>query len=204
MLWRRIKGRLIREWNAVKIRRFQRMLCVKDFTLISQNCIGGILYHDLGMQFLSPTVNLFIKEPDFVRFVLNLRYYMDREPEMRWGEEYPIGKLDDIEIHFMHYKTCEEAKESWNRRKARINWDRIIVLCTDRDGFDEAAYTQWKQIPYPKLLFTAKTEFTEDSLIIREFIKDGETGDLIRSRLFYRDDVLLNLLNRESGCEDKR
>lgn len=30
---------------------------------------------------------------------------------------YPIGKLDDIEVHFSHYDSQEEAMEKWTRRK---------------------------------------------------------------------------------------
>ena len=75
----RIKKRLIREKNRIIIQRAKRKLHTKDFTLISQNCIGGVFYHDMGLQFLSPTVNTFIPEPDFVKMVLNLRYYMDKD-----------------------------------------------------------------------------------------------------------------------------
>ena len=31
-----------------------------DFTLIARDCIGGILYHQLGLKFLTPTINLFL------------------------------------------------------------------------------------------------------------------------------------------------
>jgi len=33
----------------------QRELHNDGFTLISQNCVGGVLYHLLGKEFLSPT-----------------------------------------------------------------------------------------------------------------------------------------------------
>ena len=35
-----------------------------DVTIISTNCTGGILYHDLGLEFKSPTVNLFFRAQD--------------------------------------------------------------------------------------------------------------------------------------------
>lgn len=188
----RLKGRLIREKNRMIISRVKRELHIKDCSFISQNCIGGVLYHDLGLQFLSPTVNTFIPEPGFVKMVLNLRYYMEQELVMRWGEEYPIGQLGDVEIHFMHYGTCKEAKDAWDKRKARINWDKIFVLATDRDGFDEAVYESWKQIPYPKILFTAHPEFSEDAVYFPEYATDGHVGDLISNREFYRSDMLKN------------
>lgn len=31
----------------------------RDITIISANCVGGVIYHDLGLAFNSPTINLF-------------------------------------------------------------------------------------------------------------------------------------------------
>lgn len=31
------------------------------------------------------------------------------------NNRYPIGILDDIELHFMHYKTFEEAAKHWQK-----------------------------------------------------------------------------------------
>lgn len=184
----RAKGYLARKQLQKKVARFRNAASAEGLSIISQNCIGGVIYHDLGAQFLSPTVNTFIPEPDFVKLARNLRYYMEQELVMRWEETYPVGMLADVQIHFMHYATCAEAKESWERRKKRINYDRVLVLATDRDGFDEAVYEQWKQISYPKVLFTANPAFTEDAVFFPEFAADGVVGDLISQRLFYRDD----------------
>ena len=161
---KRAKGWLSRRILQHKIAGLRKKVHAEDVTILSQNCIGGVFYHDMGMQFLSPTINTFIPEPGYLRMVLNLREYMAMEPEIHWGEEYPIGMLGDVQIHFMHYKTCQEARESWLRRVKRINYDKILVLCTDRDGFDDEAYALWKQIPYPKVLFTAHPEYTEDAV----------------------------------------
>lgn len=192
----RLKGWLIRKRNALVITCAKKQLKAKNFTVISQNCIGGVFYHDMGMQFLSPTINTFIPEPGFVKLVLNLRHYMEQELVMRWGETYPIGTVDDVEIHFMHYHTCREAEEAWNKRKARINWDKIFVIGTDRDGFDDAVYEQWKQITYSKILFTAHPEFTEDAVHYPEYCEDGQIGDLIAGRLFYRKGQLIEEIGR--------
>ena len=113
---------------------------------------------------------------------------MECDLEMRWEEEYPVGRLDDIEIYFMHYETCKEAKELWNRRRQRINWGNIIVLSTDREKFDETVFHQWKQIPYPKVLFTAQRQFSEDadSVFFPQYSEQGCVPDLIPQREFYK------------------
>ena len=43
-----------------------------EFSLISSNCNGGFMLHDLGLQFRSPTVNLWIPPSDFIRFLRDL------------------------------------------------------------------------------------------------------------------------------------
>lgn len=194
----RINSRILRIKREKKIQSVYSAVELNDLTIISQNCIGGVLYHDLGMQFLSPTINLFIKEPDFVRLALNLRHYMECQLEMRWEEEYPVGRLDDIEIYFMHYETCKEAKEQWNLRKQRIHWDKILVLSTDREGFDEAVFQQWKQIPYPKVLFTAQQQFSgdEDSVFFPQYRDLGCVPDLIPGREFYFSGTVVDLLGK--------
>lgn len=191
----RLNGRIQRQLQEKRIASIRKKLRANHFSIISQNCIAGVFYHDMGLPFLSPTINTFIKEPDFVRMVRNLQYYMDRELVMRWEEEYPVGILDDIEIHFMHYSTCQEAAAAWMRRKERIQYDKILILATDRDGFDEAVYAQWCQISYPKLLFTANPNFTEDTIVFPEFSVDGVVGDLISDRKLYWNNILIGKLN---------
>lgn len=33
-------------------------LCIENFSIISSNCVGGVITHELGKRFLSPTINL--------------------------------------------------------------------------------------------------------------------------------------------------
>ncbi len=47
-----------------------------DFSIISQNCIGTFMYHDLGLKFCSPTINLFMEADDYIRFVERLEHYL--------------------------------------------------------------------------------------------------------------------------------
>lgn len=41
-------------------------------TVFASNCNGGVMTHDLGLQFRSPTVNLYIRPKEYVRFLGNL------------------------------------------------------------------------------------------------------------------------------------
>ena len=111
-------------------------------TIISNNCFGGCISNDYHMEFCSPTINLQILPEEYPRFCKNLNYYMKVElmeckaMSMRHEKmcknmfgyvptEYPMGLLDDILVVFQHYKTFAEAKECWDKRKARVDFDNI-------------------------------------------------------------------------------
>lgn len=135
----------------------------RDFTIICQFCAGGLIYHDLKMQFLSPTINLAFDGPDFVKFCGDLQKYLNIElVEVKTNEvPYPVGRLDDVEIRFVHYKSFEEAKKKWEERCKRINFQKIVVMATDRDGMGtKECMAEFNKLPYKKIMYTAK-EHTE-------------------------------------------
>ncbi len=200
-LFKRFQGRILRRKQEKHLQQLKRGLPQRDITIISQNCIGGVLYHDMEKQFLSPTIDLFFFAEDFIRFVADLPRYLGAELKLRWGDNYPIGTLDDVTIHFMHYATCQEAKDAWQRRCKRVNLERVLVLSTDRNGFTPEVYEKWKQLPYKKLLFTAKPEFAKDheSIYYPEYEANGFVGDLIPRREFYKGKVLVNIINEIQG-----
>lgn len=195
---RRLSGRIKRFQQQKRIDRIRIQLKNSHFSVISQNCIGGVFYHDMKMQFQSPTINLYFTAADFSKFVLDLHRYMQTDLKITWGEKYPVGHLDDITIYFQHYSSCTEAMESWNRRKARINWDKILVLSTDHEGFNSDTFEAWKKITYPKILFTAQKQFIneENVLYFPEYEDNGFAQDLISERKFYKNGILIREANR--------
>lgn len=113
-----------------------------DFSIISQNCWGGVTYEWYGLEKKSPTAGLWMFSDDYLKFISNLKYYLSLEIEMRpakeskryerlvayRSEEAPIGVLDDdIEIVMLHYKDPAIAKDKWERRCKRVNFDNLII-----------------------------------------------------------------------------
>lgn len=196
-LFFRSKVRQQHKRNMRLVKTIRPMFKNSNITIISQNCIGGVFVHDMNLPFQSPTVNLMIPAADFIKFVKNLEHYLNVEPEIWQGEKYPMGRLEDVELHFVHYDTCLQASEAWERRKKRVNLQNVLVLSTDRDGFDETVFEQWKTISYPKLLFTAREDYSRhpDSLYFPEYQDDGCVPDLIPKREFYKDHVLIHKAN---------
>ena len=118
-----------------------------NFSILCSNCIGGTIYNRLGKQFLSPTINLWFYQKDFLKFLQNIDYYLSLELQfIDSNRSYPVGKLDDICIYFLHYNSEEEAKSSWNRRKERINFDNLFIIMYDRDGIDEKDYEVFSRL----------------------------------------------------------
>ncbi|MCI8327186.1 MAG: DUF1919 domain-containing protein [Lachnospiraceae bacterium] len=52
------------EWKIYKKKRCCR-LKNSDFTIIASNCNGSFMYYDMGLSYLTPTVNLFLNMNDF-------------------------------------------------------------------------------------------------------------------------------------------
>lgn len=168
---------LHRKINSFRLRTFRkirhRRLKQKNFTLISNNCWGGMVYqaYDLGKQ--SPTVGTFFYASEYMLFLEHLHDALSgditfiRPEESRHWEvlqkredvySFPIGILPGgAEICFLHYHSEEEARDKWVRRCARVLWDKMIVkfndqnLCTEREiqAFDNMDFEH-------KLIFTCR------------------------------------------------
>ena len=61
----------VRTKFAIKLR---KRLKNDNFSIICSNCIGGTIYNRLGKQFLSPTINLWFYQKDFLKFIQNIHY----------------------------------------------------------------------------------------------------------------------------------
>ncbi len=132
-------NKAVYELSKIINRRYEKKMRKKlinnNFSIICSNCIGGVIYHRLGKQFLSPTINLWMNQKDFLKMVLDLKSYMSKELVFIKGEyDYPIALLGDVKIYFNHSKTEEEAHINWERRKTRINYDNLYIIMYDRNG----------------------------------------------------------------------
>ncbi|MBT9045622.1 hypothetical protein BTI92_03985 [Lactobacillus delbrueckii subsp. bulgaricus] len=158
-----------REKFAAK--RKQNLIDTK-FTIISNNCWGGMLYESYDLPKESPTVGLFIMADDYIKFLKDLKGYLDSEltfidpksskwysqvsVDKRYGN-YPVGKLKDVEIFFLHYHSEEEAMAKWHRRIKRINWDRLLVKFNDQNGCTRKDVEEFLKLPFKhKIFFTCK------------------------------------------------
>ncbi len=79
-------------------------------TIISSNCIGALLLRDLGLRFDHQLLICFFRK-DFFIFLKNINYYLYlRLSNFALSESnYPMVKLDDITINFVHHKSFDSV-----------------------------------------------------------------------------------------------
>lgn len=160
----------------------------KNFTWLSSNCTGAIITHELQCPFNTPTVNLYIEPKDFLKFVNNLDFYAEKdfayEPELSEKCGYPVAKLDDITVYFVHYHSLEDAIGKWKQRYARINKNNIFVMMSERDGCTYEDLQEFDKLPYENKIVLTRKQYPEieSAVYISGFEDRDELGDVFRMR----------------------
>lgn len=168
MTYEGLRLKLLKQYRLRFAKRRRKKLKNTNFTIISNNCWGGMLYESFDLPKESPTVGIFFMADEYIKFLGDIKGYTSKEltfipPEAsryvdvlkkdkRFGS-YPIGVIDDIEIAFLHYHSEQEAKEKWERRCARINWDKLIVKFNDQNGCREEHVKAFAKMPFKNKLF---------------------------------------------------
>lgn len=145
----------------IRVKRFYWRYSIsnKDFSVICNNCLGGMVLHELGMAFNSPFVNLYIIAEDYILLLENLDYFLKEKIEdiTPPSGEYPVGLLGrKITLHFLHYKTFKEAQACWERRCKRIKKDNLYIIMTERDGCTSEHIKRFDRLSYKhKIIFVS-------------------------------------------------
>mgnify|MGYP002624874316 CR=1 FL=1 len=181
-----------------------RVVCIPGFTLekyrrlrrsnlsiLSQNCWGGLIYHSFGLPFLSPTVNIYFKERDFLQLLSDplrtldaeLRFYATAfdEDDQR---HYPVMSLGGSKIHMIHYDDEKSARIKWEDRRLRLNWYNLLVMMyTEQQEILE----EFDRLPFGKKVCFVPFESDSDCAF---FIPP----ELVRRRKFYEavNDIAVN------------
>lgn len=155
-------------WLAIQKRRAK--LKNHSFSIISNTCVGGVMTHNVGEQFRSPTVNLIIFEKDFLQFCLHLKEYADCPMEQPTEEEqkqymqldYPVAilrgapaGLPDVTLYLVHYHSVEEARAKWEPRYRRINYDDLYIVMDRGIEASEETIDAFHALPFEhKVIFS--------------------------------------------------
>lgn len=156
------------DYAKQKIHKFARkqIVCKKQvaglknhtFSIISSNCNGGVITSELREQFRTPTINLFMSPADYLKFAVNLEYYLSLDVVEKTNsfKSFPVGTIGDVTLNFMHYHSFDEARKKWNERKKRVNFDDLFFMMAEKDGCTPEMVREFDSLPYKnKVIFTA-------------------------------------------------
>jgi len=167
----------------------KRRLRNRTPSILSHNCNGGIILHDLGLVFNTPMINTGATPQNFIKFLSDISKYVEAEDSafMDTGRIYDgcfVASLLDIEIILAHSDSFEEGYINWNRRKNRINFNNLFIFMTDQTHDAHACTYEdllaFDRLPHKnKVIFTYK-EYPEiqSAYYIRGFEEKGEVGIL--------------------------
>ena len=164
-----------------------------NLSVFCNNCLAGCVLHDFGIKFNSPTVNLFLEFPDYIEFLKNIKHYVSVPIiDITKNSEYPIGWLANstgggIKIHFLHYRSFEEAKQSWTRRGLRINWDNLFFILVERDGCKYDDLQKFDTLPYINKVSIVHKKYKgiNSQFVIKGFEKDNQVGNVMNFTGFF-------------------
>ena len=194
------------EWRFYKMRKRRKLQ--GQPTIIASNCVGTMIYYDMGIPWTTPTINLMIPMPDFIKFVKNLRWYMEQELcflEEPGALEYPVARLGDIRIYFVHYESAEEAAEKWNVRKKRIDWDNLFIMGCEKDGCTYETLREFDCLSYDHKVIFTKTDYAEfrSAFYIEGFEECQELGTITNFKNQFRKRRYLDDFDYISFLNDK-
>jgi len=176
---------------------FRRMgLHNKTFSLISNNCWGGIVYDKFGLQYRTPTIGLLLGPSDYIKFVTHLSYYLSFDAvvdhsedgkEVRNGNDNNLfyGKFGDIRLYFVHYRSAEDAVVKWKRRRKRVDLgnNNIFVELSDisvaGEQLTDEEIGNFARLPYQKVFFTANKTWADKYQFAVLFHEIGSDGKLV-------------------------
>lgn len=159
-------------------------------TILANNCIGAVIYHDLGLPFLSPTINLTISHRDFMKFLNHLPEYLESDvyPLEVEGAYYPVGEIrygeESVRLNFFHYTSFEESRSKWNARKKRVDPENLFIL-EYIESAEPEMIEEFSRLPYPnKRFITNGNPTTCDCVEVLELLNDKDyrkgTGQLLQ------------------------
>lgn len=181
---------------------------IVPFSIISNDCWAGHVYRYYGLTYTSPTIGTGFFAEDYIKFISNLRYYLEMNLEMITAQDSvhyneirkhaiefqtcPYGRLGDVELRFGHYSTPNEAYKKWCKRRDRMNYDNLIVKMSEHNGCTYEILKQFDNLSFEKkIVFVTRDYGLNSQVIYREY--EG-CDDIINGTNRFRDYIDIDKL----------
>ena len=169
----------------------QHKKCSFNGSIISNDCWGAEFYIRSNIEYNTPFVGLMLYAPCYISFLENFEENLNaaltftshtkyKDLQERREEEndfYPIGKIDEIEIHFLHYTSEEEALNKWERRKRRIKKDNLFVKfdCSKDDATLDLV-KRFKNLEFQNAVVIGNLTSPKEALRLSKYNKNGKNN----------------------------
>jgi uncharacterized protein (DUF1919 family) len=169
--------------KSLLIKYFKNQVGNQKFCIISNDCWGAEIYKLLEKPFNTPFIGLMLMGPCYIQLLEDLKYYLNLPlhfiDQSKYGEmqaiksgiNFPLGVLGDsgIEVHFLHYQSKEEAKEKWERRLNRMDWNHLFIKYDcNKDYADKELVERFVKIPHSNKIVFGKENFGCKEVILVE------------------------------------
>lgn len=144
---------------------------------------GGGISHDFGLRFNSPTVNLMIPANEFVSLLSDINQVNDEIIKVSTEEKYPVGLLaNQYMLHFIHFKTFNEAVSILRKRSRRINKYEPYLILVETASCSYRDIVKFDKLPYKHKIALVHCEYpsVKCAKVIRGFDGKNYHGDILQ------------------------
>lgn len=170
--------------------------------VISNTCVASEIYLRARLTYTTPFVgSIFLDDTMYLNFLKKYEHYINLEPKFDIVDQsnylpglkniypkYPLMKLDDIEIHWIHEDKPEVVLEKWKRRMERgkdlepvFTWSASEFMSPKDGEIREKFINEFCELPYFSIFLTERPKEQKDgnNFVIRyiESFQDKEQND---------------------------
>ena len=174
------------------------------------------MYHKFGLAYTTPTIWTYIFPEEYIRFLENLGWYLKQSLKFKketkhlmaqrfckiMKRSYPIGVLgEDVEVHFMHYHTEEEALAKWTKRTKRVNLKNLFIVFSDGFEFKEELLERYEKLPFKHKIFFSSKPYNQhkSTVFVKDYANAAHVYDSTHNRKYEKYLDLVKWLNGENN-----
>jgi uncharacterized protein (DUF1919 family) len=191
-----VRRRIGRRALAFPARIDRRRVGDKPFCVISDDCWAGELYKHLVRAYNTPFVGVSMRAPDYLRLLSDLpgnlgkELSFEEEGKSPEGTPYPIGYLGQVAIHFIHYPEEAEAREKFERRRQRVDFDNLFFkLSAGRPHCTPELLEEFYALPFERKLALTRDH---SGVQVPDWSDDG-------NEMFYRSQRVFDAVGWVAG-----
>ena len=172
----------------------------QEFVIVSNNCWGSDIYPALRRAYNTPFVGLFLFPECYIKLLDDFENTLSTE--IRFSNEskyfsysaaYPVGHTaNQIEIHFLHYNSFEEAQQKWTRRADRLHSAvaagvPVFVKFCDREDATTEHFRKYHELAFQRKISMSVDAFSSNNhLCIPKLKSDSDSFVIDGKSLFGR------------------